>query len=150
MLLSSDAGRDSAAAAGARRGADRLTGARRGAARRTARLTIRFALRLADRLTLFFRDVFRDIVLLDALRDFPAVFAVFRRFLAMRAPPDEWARILSDKLIARVLILRVVLLVLPFLTLPTAASADQTGPRLRSGRSQGATARQAASADPRM
>jgi hypothetical protein len=150
MLLSSDAGRDSVAAAGARRGAERLTGARRGAARRTARLTIRFALRLADRLTLFFRDAFRDIFLLDALRDFPAVFAVFRRFLAMRAPPGEWARILSDKLLARVQILRVVLLSFLFLTFAQPALADQAGARLRSWRSQGAAARQATSADPRM
>src|SRR5688500_2808274 len=113
MLLSIDAG--CGCAAGARRSTPRFAGTRRGAARRTVRLTIRFALRLADRLTLFFRDAFRDTFLLVALRDFPAVFAVFRRFLAMRAPPDEWARILSDKLIARVQILRVVLLSFLFL-----------------------------------
>ena len=65
------------------------------------RFGARFALRLAVRLTVLFRDAFRDIFLLDAFRDFVAVFAVFRRFLAMRAPPGEWARILSDKLNAR-------------------------------------------------
>jgi hypothetical protein len=128
MLLSSDAG--CGCAAGVRRSTPRFALTRRGAARRTvrfaARLTVRFALRLADRLaTLFFRDAFRDIFLLDAFRDFRAVFAVFRRFLAMRAPPGEWARILSDKLIARVLILRVALLLLLFLTLAPPASADQ-------------------------
>jgi hypothetical protein len=128
MLLSSDAG--CGCAAGVRRSTPRFALTRRGAARRTvrfaARLTVRFALRLADRLaSLFFRDAFRDIFLLDAFRDFRAVFAVFRRFLAMRAPPGEWARILSDKLIARVLILRVALLLLLFLTLAPPASADQ-------------------------
>lgn len=114
MLFSSDAG-CVWAAAGARRGAlargalrrraARGGAARRGAARRTLRFAVRFALRLADRFTVFFFDAF----LLDRLRDFAAVFAVFRRFLAMRAPPGEWARILSDKLVARVLILRALL-----------------------------------------
>ena len=99
MLLSSDAGFGSGAAA-ARRGAlgagaagrdaiprvARLGAARRDAARRTLRLAIRFALRFVDRFAVFFFDAF----LLDGLRDFAAVFAVFRRFLAMRAPPDEW------------------------------------------------------------
>jgi hypothetical protein len=97
-LVSSDAGFGSGAA-GARRGAlgagaagrdaiprTRLGAARRGAARRTLRLAIRFALRFVDRFAVFFFDAF----LLDGLRDFAAVFAVFRRFLAMRAPPDEW------------------------------------------------------------
>lgn len=122
MLLSSDAG-CGCAAAGARRGAlgrgvlrrraaGRGAAARRGAARRTLRFAVRFALRLADRLTVFFFDDF----LLDVLRDFAADFAVFRRFLAMRAPPGEWARILSDKLVARVPIRRflVVFLLIVF------------------------------------
>ena len=124
MLLSSDAG--CGCAAGARRGAlgrgAARFAARRGAALRALRLAVRFALRLADFLTAFFFDIF----LLDALRDFAAFFAVFRRFLAMRAPPIEWARILSDKLIARVLILRVLLsclLVAPALPV----FADQAG-----------------------
>ena len=107
-MLVSDAGAG-CAAAGARRGAlgrgAARFAARRGAALRALRLAVRFALRLADCFTAFFFDIF----LLDALRDFAAFFAVFRRFLAMRAPPIEWARILSDKLIARVLILRVLL-----------------------------------------
>jgi hypothetical protein len=148
MLLSIDAG--CGCAAGARRSTPRFADTRRGAARRTVRLTIRFALRLADRLTLFVRDAFRDTFLLVALRDFPAVFAVFRRFLAMRAPPDEWARILSDKLIARVQILRVVLLSFLFLTRAQPVIADQAGARLRSRGSQGATAGQASPADTRM
>jgi len=92
MLLSSDAG-CAGAAAGARRGAVRRRAARaagrRGAARFALRFAVRFMLRLADRLTAFFFDDF----LLEALRDFAAVFAVFRRFLAMRAPPVEWARV---------------------------------------------------------
>ena len=97
MLLSSDAGFGCAAGAGRgalgrgvlRRGAARFAAARRGAARRTLRLAIRFALRLVDRFAVFFFDAF----LPDGLRDFAAVFAVFRRFLAMRAPPVEWARV---------------------------------------------------------
>ena len=127
MLLSSEAGFGSGAA-GARRGAldacaagretvlrrARLGAARRDAARRT--------LRLVDRFAVFFFDAF----LLDGLRDFAAVFAVFRRFLAMRAPPDEWARILSDKLIKRVLILRVLLSVL-LVALAHPVFADQAG-----------------------
>ena len=125
MLLSSDAG--CGCAAGARRSTPRFADTRRGAARRAVRFTARFAVRLADRLTLFFFDPFLDIFLLAALRDFAAFFAVFRRFLAMRAPPGEWARILSDKLIARVLILRVVLLPLLFLMPAPPAFADQAG-----------------------
>jgi hypothetical protein len=88
MLLSSDAG-FGAGAAGARRDAVRVRAVVRGAvrrrarlgaaARRTVRLAIRFAPRLVDRFAVFFVDAF----LLDDLRDFPAVFAVFRRFLAM-------------------------------------------------------------------
>jgi hypothetical protein len=128
-LLSSDAG--CGCAAGARRNTPRFADTRRGAARRAVRFavrfTVRFALRLADRLTLFFRDAFPGFFLLDALRDFPAVFAVFRRFLAMRAPPGEWARILSDKLIARVLILRVFFLPLLLLALAPPAAAAQAG-----------------------
>ena len=54
-----------------------------------ARFALPLALRLADRFTV----IFRDAVLLEALRDLAAVFAVFRRFLAMRAPPGEWARV---------------------------------------------------------
>ena len=107
MLLSSDAGFGcgDAAGRGALRRRARLGAARREAARRTLRLAVRFALRLVDRFAVFFFGAF----LLAGLRDFAAVFADFRRFLAMRAPPDEWARILSYKLIARVLILRVLL-----------------------------------------
>jgi hypothetical protein len=142
-LLSSDAGLDSAAIS--RRGAiagdalRRTAGLRaaarftdattdRGAARRAVRFGVRFALRLAVRLTVFFRDAVRDVFLLDALRDFVAVFAVFRRFLAMRAPPGDWARILSDKLIARVSILRILSLLLVLAALPSPAVADQTDP----------------------
>jgi len=106
-----------------RRGAAGFAAARRGAARRALRLAVRFVLRLADRFTVFFFDAF----LLDALRDFAAVFAVFRRFLAMRAPPCEWARILSDKLIERVLILRVLLPFLLVVALAQPARADQAG-----------------------
>ena len=65
------------------------SGAGRGSEPRGAvplRLAIFFALRFVDRFAVFFFDAF----LLDGLRDFAAVFAVFRRFLAMRAPPDEW------------------------------------------------------------
>jgi hypothetical protein len=95
MLSSSDAGL--ARGAGARFGATgravvgcdvlrrrlvRLGAARRRAACGTLRFIERFALRLADRFAVFLADVF----LVDALRDFAAVFAVFRRFLAMRAP----------------------------------------------------------------
>ena len=92
MLLSSD--RAAVAQPALRRGVLRARrrasrALRRGAARRALRLAVRFALRLADRLTVFFFDVF----LLEALRDFAAFFAVFRRFLAMRAPPGEWARV---------------------------------------------------------
>ena len=120
MLLSSDAGFGSGAA-GARRGAlgaaqpdvtrSRGRAFRSRAARcRSTRAALGRPLRAAlgrSLCGLFLRRL-RDIFLLDALRDFAAVFAVFRRFLAMRAPPGEWARILSDKLIARVLILRVL------------------------------------------
>ena len=127
MLLSSDAGL-ACGAAGARCGARARAGAERfalgrgvlarDAARRlTPRLAAarfrpagaaRFAERLADRFAVFLFDA----VLLDAVRDFVAVFAVLRRFLAMRAPPVDWARILSDKLVSRVVILRVFLLFL--------------------------------------
>lgn len=111
------------------RAAARFTAATtgRGAARRAVRFGVRFVLRLAVRLTVFFRDAVRDAFLLDALRDFVAVFAVFRRFLAMRAPPGEWARILSDKLNARVSILRILLLSLLLSVLAPPAFADQTG-----------------------
>jgi hypothetical protein len=82
------------AAAGAGRGVLRRRAAgraalRRGAARFALRFIPRVVLRLADRLTAFFFDDF----FFEALRDFAAVFAVFRRFLAMRAPPVEWARV---------------------------------------------------------
>ena len=107
-------------------GAVRRRGPRLAAARRrppgTARFAIRFMPRFAGFLAVFFFDAF----LLDAVRDFAAVFAVFRLFLAMRAPPDEWARILSDKLTERVLILRVILAFL-FATLSHPVFADQTG-----------------------
>jgi hypothetical protein len=108
--VSSDPG-SSAAAAGSRRGTVRRGTLRRaafrgGAARRALRAAVRLGLRLADRFAIFFFDVF----LLEPLRDFAAVFADVRRFLAMRAPPIEMgARILSDKLLARVLILRFVI-----------------------------------------
>ena len=136
MFLSSDPG---AAASGSRRGrsagarrtgvraarggaAARRRGARLEAAPRALRLAIRFELAAVDR----FVDLFFDAFLLDDLRDFAAVFVVFRRFLAMRAPPVECARILSDKLIARVPILRSFLL---FLLLVSARPvfADQYG-----------------------
>ena len=96
MLVSRDAG-SARAAAGARRGATargvigsgvllrrvtRLGAARRRAACGTLRFVERFALLLADRFAVFLVDAF----LLDALRDFAAVFAILRRFLAMRAP----------------------------------------------------------------
>ncbi len=99
MLLSIDAG--SGRAAGARRGVargvlasgvrrrwtTRLGVARRPASRGALRFVERFALRLADRFAVFFIDAFvPDVFRLDALRDFAAVFAIFRRFLAMRAP----------------------------------------------------------------
>jgi hypothetical protein len=41
-------------------------------------------LRLADRFAVFLFDAF----LLEPLRDFAADFPAFRRFLAMRAPPE--------------------------------------------------------------
>jgi hypothetical protein len=95
MLLSSDAGSDVVVAArrgavrrgalargAVRRGALRRAAARRGAARRALRLAVRFMLRFADRFAVFLFDA----VLLEALRDLAAVFAVFLRFLAMRAP----------------------------------------------------------------
>jgi Lipid A 3-O-deacylase (PagL) len=109
--------------AGCEVGAD---GARRGAVRRRAARfgAVRFALRLADR----FADFFFDDCLLEALRDFAAVFAAFRRFLAMRAPPVEvGARILSDKLIARVLILWLILSMLLSVVAVAPATADQAG-----------------------
>ena len=96
MFSPADAG-SGRAVSGARRGATgrgvlrfgvlprrmvRLDAARRFAACGTLRFVERFALRLADRFAVYLVDVF----LLDALRDFAAVFAVFRRFLAMRAP----------------------------------------------------------------
>jgi hypothetical protein len=93
MFVSSDAGSDVVPAArrgavvrGAlARGALRRAAARRGAARRALRLAVRFTLRFADRFAVF-RDAVLDIFLLEALRDLAAVFAVFLRFLAMRAP----------------------------------------------------------------
>ena len=98
MFVSSDAG-CAGGAAGARRGAVR---------RRAARGAARFADPLRAALGRSLAAIFFDDFLLEALRDFAAVFAAFRRFLAMRAPPVEMgARILSDKLIARVLILRL-------------------------------------------
>jgi len=98
MLVSSDAG-FGCGAAGARFGALADGAAERGALRRRARLgaarfalrlAIRFTLRFVDRFAVFFFEAFLDIFLLGALRDFAAVFAIFRRFLAMRAPPGEW------------------------------------------------------------
>jgi hypothetical protein len=104
MLSSSDAG-SARAAAGARRGAAgrgvlgfgvlprrwvRLDAARRFAACGTLRFVDRFTLRLADPFALRLAErcaVFPVApFLLDVLRDLAAVFAVFRRFLAMRAP----------------------------------------------------------------
>ena len=89
MFVSSDAG-CAAAAAGAGRGALRRGAAarvelRRGVARFALGFALRFALLLADR----FAVIFRDAVFFEALRDLAAVFAAFRRFLAMRAPPVE-------------------------------------------------------------
>ena len=81
----SDAGCAGAAAGVRRRAA-------RGAARRALRLGVFFALRLGVRLAIVFFFVF-DGFLLEALRDFAAFFAAFLRFLAMRAPPVEWARV---------------------------------------------------------
>lgn len=131
MLLSSDAGFGCGAAGAGRgavrRGAIARAELRRGAARFTvrfaARFTLRFALRVADRFAVFFFDIF----FFEALRDFGAVFAVFRRFLAMRAPPVEWAaRILSDKLVARVPILRILFGFL-LVALAHPVFADQAG-----------------------
>ena len=135
MFLSSDPG---APASGSRRGrsaarrtagraarggaAARRRGERLAAAPRALRLAIRFELRAVDR----FVDLFFDAFLLDDLRDFAAVFVVFRRFLAMRAPPVECARILSDKLIARVPILRSFLLFL-LIVFARPVFADQFG-----------------------
>jgi hypothetical protein len=85
-LVSIDDGAD--AAADERRGALRRAALRRGAARLALRFAGRFAL-LADRFGVFFFDAF----LLVDLRDLAIFFAVLRRFLAMRAPPDEWARV---------------------------------------------------------
>jgi hypothetical protein len=140
MFVSSEPGSPAAAGAGrvrgaVRRGAALRAGARRGAARR--------ALRLADRFAVFFFDVF----LIEPLRDFAAVFADLRRFLAMRAPPVEMgARILSDKLLARVLIIRVVLTFL-IVVVPTVhpSYADQAPtPAVRlSGQPGGAAAGEA-------
>ena len=77
------------AAAGARFGALRRRAAVRVELRRgAARFALRFALRLA-RLADRFAVLLRDAVFLEALRDLAAVFAAFRRFLAMRAPPVE-------------------------------------------------------------
>jgi len=82
------------AAAGARRRVLRRGAARRalrrGAARRAlrrgaARRALRAAARFAGRLPVFFFDAF----LLVGLRDFAVFFAIFRRFLAMRAPPGK-------------------------------------------------------------
>jgi len=56
---------------------------RRGVARFALRFVLGFALLLAD----CFAVIFRDAVFFEALRDWAAVFAAFRRFLAMRAPP---------------------------------------------------------------
>jgi hypothetical protein len=92
MFVSSDAGL--AVVAGARRafvlgalarGALGRAAARRGA-RRALRLAVRFALRLAARFAVFLFDAVLDIFLTGALRDLAAFFAVFLRFLAMRAP----------------------------------------------------------------
>ena len=107
-------------------GAVRRRGPGAAAARRRPRGTARFAVRFIPRLAGFLAVFFLDAFLLDAVRDFAAVFAVFRLFLAMRAPPDDWARILSDKLTERVLILRVILAFL-LSTLPHPVFADQTG-----------------------
>jgi hypothetical protein len=85
MFVSSDAG-CAGAAAGAGRGTLRLgaAAARVELRRGVARFALRFALLLADR----FAVIFRDAVFFEALRDLAAVFAAFRRFLAMRAPPE--------------------------------------------------------------
>ena len=122
-----------------RRGAVRRAALRRGDARRALRAAVRLVLRLADRFAIFFFDV---IFLLEPLRDFAAVFADVRRFLAMRAPPVEMgARILSDKLLARVLILRFVLSCLLVAAAAIPGFADQTS--LRSQHAPGASASRA-------
>ena len=95
VFVSSDAG-CAGAAAGAGRGTLRLGAAARvelrgGVALFALRFVIRFALLLADRLAV----IFRDAVFVEALRDVAAVFAAFRRFLAMRAPPVENGRAYS-------------------------------------------------------
>ena len=153
MFVSSEPGSPAAAGAGrargaVRRGAALRAAARRGAARRALRLAVRVTLRLADRFAVFFFDIF----LVEPLRDFAAVFADLRRFLAMRAPPIEMgARILSDKLLARVLIIRVVLTFLVVVVLTVHSSYADQAPRpavrLRSGQPGGAAA---ADADVRM
>jgi len=93
MFVSSDAG-CAATAAGAGRGALRRGAAarvelRRGVARFALRFALGFALRFALLLADRFAVIFRDAVFFEALRDLAAVFAAFRRFLAMRAPPVE-------------------------------------------------------------
>jgi hypothetical protein len=144
MFVSSEPGSPAAAGAGRVRGAVRRGAALRGAARRGA---ARRALRLADRFAVFVLDIFN----VEPSRDFAAVFADLRRFLAMRAPPVEMgARILSDKLLARVLIIRVVLTFLIVVVLTVHPSfADQTPTRAVrvSGQPGGAAA---AEADVRM
>jgi hypothetical protein len=97
LFVSSEAGalvvaavRRAALARGAGRRVDiRRAALRRGVARRAMRFAVRLTLRLADRFAVFLFDAF----LLEPLRDFAADFAAFRRFLAMRAPPVEWARV---------------------------------------------------------
>jgi hypothetical protein len=94
VFVSSEAGRSTGAGAGARRGA--LGRAARFAERFAARLTgrfppPRFALRRAApafRAALFFFDR-PDIIFLLDLRDFTALLVLFRRFLAMRVPPEN-------------------------------------------------------------
>jgi hypothetical protein len=73
--------------------AGRAAAARRGAARRALRFAERLADRFAGRARFVRRDalIFFEPFLLADLRDLAAVFAFFRRFLAMRAPPSEWA-----------------------------------------------------------
>jgi hypothetical protein len=106
------------------------------------------ALRLADRFAVLFFDIFLLALLLEPLRDFAPVFADVRRFLAMRAPPVEMgARILSDKLLARVGIIRLVLTCLVVVMSTVDASyADQTSTsaaHLRLHQTGGPPARQA-------
>jgi hypothetical protein len=101
---------------------------RRGAARRVIRFAERPVDRFAARADFVRRDAlifFEPFLLLADLRDFAEVPAFFRRFLAMRAPSSKWRCILSDNLIARVLILRLVLSLILCILAARPVHADQ-------------------------